>query len=413
MLENYRKRMSLYGGNINEAMMNMSNDIKDMVFDGTTTYKRVRIGKHYYDARVMRDIDASVNNPSPNFVIQFRGDKTVPIGTYIYIPNDEGVEEPWMMVSDKADAMFPKNCILQCTYRLRWLYKYKLIEYPVALRTKNSYTDGVRQTEDFNLLDNQSAFWIPFNEDSSEITYNMRFLISRNPKHPQAYTVSKINDVLRPGIVEVMLIQDQLGEYDNGEMMCADYDVARWNCNINVVNTGKTLHLDPDAIYPLNISGSINDMPVDISYFTFASSNPDAVMVDKYGVLTAVAPGQAEIAIQLGNALYKIAVTVSKEQQEQSNMELIDPAGDYVLRLRFEKELLVAVYQNGVKVEHPTFQCELLEGADFASFVIESNKIILSASPALSNIGKTIRIKVSVPESQLEVIQDITVKGVI
>ena len=94
-------------------------------------------------------------------------------------------------------------------------------------------------------------------------------------------------------------------------------------------------------------------------------------------------------------------------------MELIDPAGDYVLRLRFEKELLVAVYQNGVKVEHPTFQCELLEGADFASFVIESNKIILSASPALSNIGKTIRIKVSVPESQLEVIQDITVKGVI
>ena len=64
-----------------------------------------------------------------------------------------------------------------------------------------------------------------------------------------------------------------------------------------------------------------SDMPVDISYFTFASSNPDAVMVDKYGVLTAVAPGQTEIAIQLGNTLYKIQVTVSKEQQEQSNME--------------------------------------------------------------------------------------------
>ena len=47
MLENYRKRMSLYGGNINEALMNMSYDIKDMVFGGTTTYKRVRIGKRY------------------------------------------------------------------------------------------------------------------------------------------------------------------------------------------------------------------------------------------------------------------------------------------------------------------------------------------------------------------------------
>lgn len=413
MLDSYRKRMRLYGNNINEAMMNMSREIKDTVFDGTTTYKRVRVGTRYYDTRVMRDIDASVNNPSPNYIIQFRGDKTVPIGTYIYIPNDEGVEEPWIMVSDKADAMFPKNCILQCTYRLRWLYKYKLIEYPVALRTKNSYTDGVRQTEDFNLLDNQSSFWIPFNDDSSEITYNMRFLISNNPKHPQAYTVSKINDVLRPGIVEVMLIQDQLGKYDNGEIMCADYDIERWNCNINVVNAGKTLNLRPDEVYQLDVSGSINDMPVDMSYFSFESTNPDAVIVDKKGVLTAIISGKADIIVRLGNASYPIHVTVADIEQEKVNMEVIDPDGDYVLRLRFEKELIVCVYRNGIKVEHPTFQCELLEGVDFASFSVEDNKIILSASPALSNIGRNIRLRVSQPEDHLEVVQDITVKGVI
>lgn len=413
MFNSYRTRMSLYGNNVNEAMLRMSNEIKSMVFDGTVTYKRVKVDNQYYDARVMRSIDATVGSASSNFVIQFRDDKKFPVGTYIWIPDENGVEEIWMLVSDKEDAIFPKNCILKCTYRLRWLHNYKLIEYPVAIRTKNSYTDGVRQTEDFNLLDNQSAFWIPFNEDSAEITYNMRFLISNNPKHPQAYIVSKINDVLRPGIISVMLIQDQLGEYDDGTIMCADYDVMRWKCNITVENAGKELHLKPQDSYKLQVSGAINEMVVDGTYFTFASGDKDVVTIDQNGKITAVGVGEANILIQLGNTQHTIHAVVSNtEVIQKDTIDIIDPDGDYVLRLRFEKELEVALYRNGIKESHPQFHCEILEGADFTTYQIKDNIIILTASPSLSNVGKTIKLKVSTDDG-IENTQTIIVKGVI
>lgn len=62
-----------------------------------------------------------------------------------------------------------------------------------------------------------------------------------------------------PGIIEVILLQDQLGEYDNGEIMCADYNVAEWVCDLNILNAGHSLQLAPDETFQFEISGVIND----------------------------------------------------------------------------------------------------------------------------------------------------------
>lgn len=412
MLELYRKRLELYGDNANSAIMNINQELMDRRFDATTTYKKVRIGTKYYDARFMRDVTDSVERPKGNYTIQFRNDITFPMGTYIYIPNRNDEEELWMLVSDKDDVQFPKNCILKCNYTLRWLLNYKLIEYPVVIRTKNSYTDGVKQGEEFNLLDNQAMFWIPYNEHSTEITYNMRFLLSRNPKHPQAYSVTKINDLTRPGLIEVTLLQDQLCVYDNGDLMCADYNIAEWICDINLLNTGTSLLIQPDQTFPLEISGVINDMPVDMSYFTFTSSDPSVVSVNENGVITAIDEGDATIRVTLGNTFKTISVHVSEDVQDVYNIEVIDPDGDYTLRLRFEKELGVAVYHNGVEIENPQFECEIISGANFATYRIDGNRIIVEATPDLKNIGKVISLRVYNSEYNIENTQDIIVKGV-
>lgn len=413
MLELYRKRLGMYGNNMNEAIMNINQEIMDQCFTATTTYKRVRIGTKYYDARFMRDVADSVEQSSGNYVIQFRNDITFPMGTYIYIPNRTGKEEPWMLVSNKDDVQFPKNCILKCNYTLRWLSKYKLIEYPVAIRIKNSYTDGVKQGEEFNLLDNQAMFWIPYNDDSMEITYNMRFLLSHNPKYPQAYSVTKINDLVRPGVIEVTLLQDQLGTYDNGELMCADYNISEWICDINLMNTGSSLSIQPETSFQLELSGVINDMPVDMSYFTFTSSDPSIIKVDKTGLITAVDVGDAVITVTLGNTSKKISVHVSAEIEDVYNIEVVDPDGDYVLRLRFEKILNVVIYNNGEEIRSPNFECEIISGQDFASYTVDENRIILTATPDLNNIGKIISLRVYNTEYNIESIQDIVVKGVI
>lgn len=413
MFELYRKRLGLYGKNENEAILGQNQEIMNQVFTTSTTYKRVRVGKRYYDARFMRDVDKSAETNGGNFFLQFRGDQVFPVGTYVYILDRDGTEVPWLLITNKEDIQFPKNCIVRCDYALRWLYNYKLIEYPVALRTKNSYTDGVHQAEEFNTLDNQAAFWIPYNDDTQEITYNMRFLLSNNPKHPQAYSVTKVNDILRPGVIEVILLQDQLGEYDNGELMCADYNVAEWVCDLNILNTGHSLQLAPDDTFQFEVSGVINELPVDITYCTFASSNPDVAVVDKDGKITALDTGDATITVTLGNVSQEIALQVSDEPAVMSNIQIIDPDGDYIMRLRFEKELRVMLIHNGQQVQNSSFVCEILEGADIAQYQIDGDKIILSAGGDLSNIGRVIKLRVYNEEYSVEATTEITVKGVI
>ena len=413
MLELYRKRLGLYGDTVNTAIMNINQEIMNNRFEASTAYKKVRIDDVYYDARFMRDVDDSVEQSSGNYTIQFKNDITFPIGTYIYIPNRNGEEETWVLVSDKDDVQFPKNCILKCNYLLRWLSNYKLLEYPVAIRIKNSYTDGVKQGEEFNLLDNQAMFWIPYNEDSMEITYNMRFLLSRNPKHPQAYSVTKINDLVRPGIIEVTLLQDQLGVYDNGELMCADYNISEWVCDINLLNAGSSLSIQPENSFQLDVSGVINDMPVDISYFTFTSSNPSVALVDDTGLITPISIGDAVITITLGNTSKQIDLHVSAEMEDMYNIEVIDPDGDYVLRLRFDKVLNIVLYNNGEAIPSPHFECEIISGQEFASYKIDGNNVILTATSDLNNIGKTISLRVYSTDYDIECIQNIVVKGVI
>lgn len=82
--------------------------------------------------------------------------------------------------------------------------------------------------------------------------------------------------------------------------MCADYNVAEWVCDLNILNAGHSLQLAPDETFQFEISGVINDWPVDITYCTFASSNPDVAVVDKDGKITALDTGDATITVTLG-----------------------------------------------------------------------------------------------------------------
>lgn len=45
---------------------------------------------------------------------------------------------------------------------------------------------------EFTTPENQTMVWLPTNEDTKTITYNIRTLISNNDIHPIAWTVSKI-----------------------------------------------------------------------------------------------------------------------------------------------------------------------------------------------------------------------------
>lgn len=412
MFDEYKKRLLLYGRNAHEALMTSNEEIMEYAFADMTTYKRVKVNGTYYDARFLEDRKDTVESAAGNHRIQFRKGVHFPVGTYIEIPNEEEVYEKWLLVSDVDAVQFPKNCILKCNYNLKWIYNNRLIEYPVALRTKNSYTDGVKQAEEFNTLDNQSAFWIPFNEDTQEITYDMRFLISNNPKHPKAFKVTKVDDVLRPGLVMVFLLQDQLQDGDDGNVMCANYDRLNGETYINILNIGDSLSIRPQDEIQLEVEAVINGRKVQPDEIVYASEHPDIVTVSNTGNIKGIAPGASIIKVSCGDKSDFITVEVADTTSVQNNISVIDTDGDYVIRLYFDKQLEVVTYIEGIKTEGVDYQYEVTIGSELIEDIrFEDEILTIVPVNSISNIGKPVQVTLINEQYGLQTTVDLKIGG--
>ena len=94
---------------------------------------------------------------------------------------------------------------------------------------------------EFTQPENQTMVWLPTNEDTKTITYDIRTLISNNDIHPIAWSVSKVEDTLPIGITKVTLAQTLFDPVrDNKELMIADYYTT---------NIGMEPHDLPKPIY--------------------------------------------------------------------------------------------------------------------------------------------------------------------
>ena len=70
-----------------------------------------------------------------------RYDSQFPVGLYVDIPDSKGRYNRWLIV-DRAnynDPQFPTYEILRCDFIARWIYKGIKYQYPVVLRSQNSY----------------------------------------------------------------------------------------------------------------------------------------------------------------------------------------------------------------------------------------------------------------------------------
>lgn len=412
MFDEYKKRLLLYGRNAHEALMTSNEEIMEYAFADMTTYKRVKVNGTYYDARFLEDRKDTVESAAGNHRIQFRKGVHFPVGTYIEIPNEEEVYEKWLLVSDVDAVQFPKNCILKCNYNLKWIYNNRLIEYPVVLRTKNSYTDGVKQAEEFNTLDNQAAFWIPFNEDTQEITYDMRFLISNNPKHPKAFKVTKVDDVLRPGLVMVFLLQDQLQDGDDGNVMCANYDRLNGETYINILNIGDSLSIRPLDELQLEVEAVINGRKVQPDEIVYNSEHPDVATVSKTGNIKGITPGKSIIKASCGDKSDSITVEVTDTTSVQNNISVIDPDGDYVIRLYFDKQLEVVTYIEGIKTEGVDYQYEVTIGSELIEDIrFEDEILTIVPVNSISNIGKPVQVALANEQYGLQATVDLKIGG--
>lgn len=262
----YEAMLMTKGKNLSQVRQNQSRLVMNATFTGDVGYKRVYIlskddGWKYEDAKYSKHTTPSILKDAVDYYLQFRPRIHYPVGTYVFIPNDEDydigfselnpvdpfkdqnfiLDKLWMIVGKNDANEFVRYNIIKCNWNFKWVQRLHgkniIMNVYGAVRSANSYTSGVWRADYGYYLDNVTGFWIPDTHwvygdklleynlcDTRYISHKKRFMITNNQIDPKIYEVSKVLDVTPQGIIKMTVKQDELNVVrDNVELMICDY----------------------------------------------------------------------------------------------------------------------------------------------------------------------------------------------
>ena len=160
MYEEFKARMARQGSYIGQAFKNQSDMIMDATFSRDPAYricylqekdaifpeqtlngykqaKAVYAGREVYDMDDIRGFErieakflvhtyrSLSANDAEDYYLQFRPlahgkNKNIRVGAYVFIPNDIGVYELWLIVANDSRPQFPQFYVLQCDFLAKW-----------------------------------------------------------------------------------------------------------------------------------------------------------------------------------------------------------------------------------------------------------------------------------------------------
>lgn len=268
MFDSYRDRMMAQGGQMGKALKRQSDMIMDATFTRDIAYRKCYIqdkdfifpeqtiegyrkaksvyaGKSEYDPKKLsgfKPIDAkylvnkyfSLSGDTIDYYLQFRPlehgkNENIRVGAYVFIPDDLGVYNLWLIVARDDRPQFPQFYVLRCDFLVKWHISHEeTIRYEgvhvdtgsyyswAVARIQSSYNSGVWTDYLTTSVENQKKLWLPDNEDTRTITYNEHITISINPMRRTAWEVTKYIDTEPAGLVKLTLAQQpEYGPSDN------------------------------------------------------------------------------------------------------------------------------------------------------------------------------------------------------
>lgn len=230
MLELYKRRVQSKGAYIGDMVKNQSDKIMDATFLRDVATKRCYIDNELVYAKFQKYTTYSINKDVIDYHLQFMTGVHYPEGTYVYIPDDTGEYNPWLIVGRDDDSQFVKYSVLKCNWTLWWIYNGKIYSCLGVIKS-NGTSIAVNSDQFTTTVDGNCTVWLPTTSEVQTIGYNARFLITKNKVNPSSFKVTKILDTLPVGITKLGMMQDR---YDpkadkldliiNGvEVMIADY----------------------------------------------------------------------------------------------------------------------------------------------------------------------------------------------
>jgi hypothetical protein len=264
MFEDFKNRMARQGSYMGKALKNQSDMIMDatfkrdpayrvcylqnkgtifpeQTFEGYKKAKAVFAGEDGYDVSELTDFEPieckylvksyySIQGDAVDYYLQFRpnahgSNPNIRVGSFVFVPDDLGAYNLWMIVARDDRPQFPQFYILRCNLLLKWHIGHnEIVHYEgshidagsyiswAVQRTQSSYNSGVWSDYHFTTPENQKIAILPTNMDTNTITYNEHFVIDYNPLRRLAWEVTKLDNSAIHGITRITFAQQS--EYD-------------------------------------------------------------------------------------------------------------------------------------------------------------------------------------------------------
>lgn len=234
MFDSYRARMQRTGANIREANKCQSEQIMEVSFNDSQTYRKVIVNGKKYDARIVSDSKTTVRGGNGNHVIQFRTNLYLQAGTYIQIPDAKGKYEWWLTIYESDETLFPKHIIKKCNYLLKWRNAAgNIVERWCVFSDNNRLQDAERKTNYNKMAISyySTSLVLPCDKETINIRVDKRFLVDHAKviDNPDAWIVTNRNVISKrfddyDGVIELVLARHQFNHnVDSKEHMIADY----------------------------------------------------------------------------------------------------------------------------------------------------------------------------------------------
>ena len=236
MFDEFRARMQRQGGSIREANLKQSVKIMEAGFsDSYSTRTVLVVGEdNTREARIISDSKTTMRGGNGNYVIQFRDGFNPPAGTYVDIPDVEGVMRRWLIMYESDATVFPKHMIQKCNYLLKWKNsRDEIVERWCVISDNSKLVEGERKTN-YNKMAipyYSTTLILPCDSETINLDLNKRFLIDHELKDgsPAAWMVNNRNVISKTfdtfeGVIELSISHHQFNHNtDNRELMIADY----------------------------------------------------------------------------------------------------------------------------------------------------------------------------------------------
>ena len=343
MFENYMNRMARQGKYMGQVLKNQSDVIMDATFTNDVAYrvcylqnkgtifpeqtlagykkaKSVFVGDEVYDMDELKGFEPidckylvksyySISGDTIDYYLQFRPNAhgenpNIRVGAFVFIPDDLGVYNLWLIVARDDKPQFPQFYVLRCDFLAKWyISEEDVVQYDgihvdigtyyswAVARIQSSYNSGIWTDYSTTVVENQKKLWFPTNYDTQTITYNKHITMSNNPLRRTAWEVTKVIDTEPIGLTKITLAQ-QL-EYSSIDSMSwtniysaeisktnygAQYDFYESRTNDKMLHT-TVAHVDKDNIEVVDVhnniitySGVKPSVKVGGSYKTFTAS---------------------------------------------------------------------------------------------------------------------------------------------